>query len=148
MMRWTMSDRKGNRVRRKTKKAINLTAQNAAVALRLLIEDGKIAASDVAKALERREKMIRELRSRLRALEKASAPVARRLARAGRRAARQAVPRVRRELSRAQKAARKTQGHYLAAVRRLSKDARARVKAIRKKSGVKAAIQAAKKIAK
>jgi hypothetical protein len=143
-----MSNGKGNRVRRKTKKAINLTAQNAAVALQLLIEDGKIAASDVAKALERREKMIRELRSRLRSLEKASAPAARRLARAGRRAARRAAPRVRKELSRAQKVARQAQGRYMAAVRRLSKDARARVRAIRKQSGVKAAIQAAKKITK
>jgi hypothetical protein len=143
-----MSNGKGNRVRRKTKKAINLTAQNAAVALQLLIEDGKIAASDVAKALERREKMIRELRSRLRSLEKASAPAARRLARAGRRVARRAAPRVRKELSRAQKVARQAQGRYMAAVRRLSKDARARVRAIRKQSGVKAAIQAARKITK
>jgi hypothetical protein len=147
MMR-SMTNGKGTSVRRKTKKALNLTAQNAAVALQLLIEDGRIAAADVAKALERREKMIRELRSRLRALEKASAPVARKIVRAGRRAARRAAPKVRREISRAQKAARQAQGRYMAAVRRLSKDARAKVKAIRKQSGVKAAIQAARKIAK
>jgi hypothetical protein len=147
MMRY-MSNGKGTRVRRKTKKALNVTARNAAVALQLLIEDGKIAASDVAKALERREKMIHDLRMRLRALEKASRPVARKLARAGRRAVRRAAPRFRKELTRAQKTARQAQGRYMAAVRRLSKDARARVKAIRKQSGVKAAIQAARKMAK
>jgi hypothetical protein len=42
----------------------------------------------------------------------------------------------------------KRQGRYLAAVRPLSKAARVKVKEIREKSGVAAAISAAKKMAK
>jgi hypothetical protein len=133
-------------MRRKTKKALKLSAEHAAVALHLLIEDGKVAAADVTKALRNREKLIKDLRARLGALEKAAAPVARRIAKAGRRAARRAEPRARKALSRAQKAARQAQGRYLSAVRRLSKDARARIKDIRKQSGVAAAIKAAKRL--
>jgi hypothetical protein len=40
------------------------------------------------------------------------------------------------------------QGRYMAAVRQLSKADRAKVKAIREKSGVRAAIAAAKRMAK
>ena len=65
-------------MRRKTKKALKLSAEHAAVALHLLIEDGRIAAADVTKALRNREKLIRDLRKRLDSLEKAAAPVARR----------------------------------------------------------------------
>ena len=133
-------------MRRKTKKALKLSAEHAAVALHLLIEDGKVAAADVTRALKNREKMIKDLRARLSDLEKAAAPVARRIAKAGRRAARRAAPRARKAISSAQKAARKAQGNYLAAIRRLSKDARGRIKAIRKQSGVAAAIKAAKKL--
>ena len=115
-------------MRRKTKKALKLSANHAAVALHLLIEDGRIAAADVTKALKNREKMIRDLRARLEALERAAAPVARRIVKAGR------------------KAARRAQGHYMSAVRSLSKQARLRIKAIREQSGVAAAIKAAKKL--
>ncbi len=128
-------------MRRKTKKALKLSANHAAVALHLLIEDGRIAAADVTKALKNREKMIRDLRARLEALEKAAAPVARRIAKAARRAA----PKARKALSRAQATAQRAQGHYMVAVRSLSKKARVRIKAIRKQSGVAAAIKAAKK---
>jgi ParB-like chromosome segregation protein Spo0J len=134
-------------MRRKTRKALKLSAEHAAVALQLLIEDGKVAAADVTKALKNREKLIKDLRSRLSALEKAARPMARRIARAGRKAARRAAPKARKAVSRAQKAARRAQGRYMAAVRRLSKDARARVKTIRKQSGVDAAIRAALKMA-
>jgi ABC-type transporter Mla subunit MlaD len=134
-------------VRRKTKKALRLSAEHAAVALHLLIEDGKVAAADVRRALKNREKMIKDLRARLAALEKAAAPAARRLARAGRKAVRRARPGARRALSRAQKVARKAQGQYLGAIRRLSREARARVKAVRKTSGVAAAIKTARKLA-
>jgi hypothetical protein len=137
----------GSFMRRKTKKALKLSAEHAAVALHLLIEDGKVAAADVTRALKNREQMIRDLRARLSDLEKAAAPVARRIAKAGRKAARRAAPRARKAISSAQKAARKAQGRYLAAIRRLSKDARAKIKAIRKQSGVVAAIKAARKLA-
>lgn len=135
-------------MRRKTRKALKLSAEHAAVALNLLIQDGKIAAADVAKALKRREKMIQDLRARLNALEEAAAPVARRLAADGRRAYLRARPKAKKAISRAQRVARQAQGRYMAAVRSLSKDARAKIKAIRAESGVDAAIRAAVKMAK
>ncbi len=134
-------------MRRKTKKALKLSAHHASVALQLLIEDGKVAASDVRKVLANREKMIKDLRARLAALETAAAPVARRIARAGRRAARRAGPPAKKAISRAQRAARQAQGRYMAAIRRLSTDARTKIKAVRMQSGVAAAIKAAKKMA-
>ena len=134
-------------MRRKTKKALRLSAEHAAAALQLLIEDGKVAVADVARALRRREKLIRDLRARLSALEEAARPAAKRLARASRKAARRARPQARRVLSRAQKTARQAQGRYLAAIRSLSKEARTKVRAIRKSSGVAAAIKAARSLA-
>jgi len=134
-------------MRLKTKRAIRISAEHAAVALQLLIQDGKVAAADVKRALKNREKLIKDLRARLTALEKAAAPAARRLARAGRRVASEAKPKARQALSRAQRTARRAQGRYLAAIRRLSRSARVKVKAIRKESGVDAAIKAARRLA-
>lgn len=134
-------------MRRKTKKELRLTAQHAAYALQMLIQDGKVAAADVQRALQRREVMIRDLRDRLAALEGAAAPVVRSLARAGQREMRAAAPRARKAITRAQRIARQAQGRYLAAVRRLSKEARLKVREIRAKSGVEAAIRAARKMA-
>jgi hypothetical protein len=135
-------------VRRRTKKALKLTAEHAAIALQMLIHDGKIAAGDVARALKRREKMIRELRKRLAALEEASRPAVRRLTAVSRRAVRRAAPRARKAITRAQRMARQAQGRYMAAVRRLSKDARVNIQKFRKQSGVDAAVRAALKMAK
>jgi hypothetical protein len=134
-------------LRRKTKKELRLTAQHAAYALQMLIHDGKVAAADVQRALRRREAVIHELRTRLEALEAAAAPVVRRVARDGRRRMRAAGPQARKAITRAQRIARQAQGRYLAAVRRLSKDARLKIRDIRQKSGVDAAIRAAKKMA-
>ncbi len=126
-------------VRRKTKTALKLSAHHAALALQMLLEDGKVAARDVTAALKRREKTIRELRARLSALgEDVATSVAKTAAREG--------PRARRAISRAQRTARQAQGRYLGAIRRLSKQARARVKAIRAESGIDAAIRAAAKM--
>ncbi len=135
-------------MRRRTKTALKLTARSAAVALQLLLEEGKIAAADVARALRNRERLIKDLRAKLAVLESASVPVARRIASAGRRAARRSAPRARKAITKAQRIARQAQGRYMAAVRRLSKDARARILQIRKESGVDAAIEAARKMAK
>jgi hypothetical protein len=134
-------------MRRKTKKELRLSAEHAAAALQLLIDDGKVAISDVTRALRRREQLIRDLRARLSALEAAARPAATRLAKASRRAVRRAQPQARRALTRAQKLARQAQGRYLAAIRGLSKEARAKVQAIRKSSGVAAAIKAARSLA-
>ncbi|HSP93100.1 MAG TPA: hypothetical protein VLU06_01020 [Thermoanaerobaculia bacterium] len=134
-------------MRRKTKKALKLSAHHAGIALQMLLEEGKIVASDVTRALSNREKMIKELRERLAALETAARPVARRVASSARRAARRAAPRARKAITRAQRVARQAQGRYMAAVRRLSQDARVRIREIRKQSGVDAAIKAAMKMA-
>jgi hypothetical protein len=128
-------------VRKKTVKAVRLTGQHAAQALQMLIEDGKIASRDVVQALKRREKTVRELRARLVALgEDVSKAV---------QAANDSpqVRQARKQITRAQRTARQAQGRYMAAVRRLSKDARKRVKEIRVKSGVDAAIREARKLA-
>jgi hypothetical protein len=135
-----------DRVRRKTKKALRLSAQHAGLALQMLIEEGRIAAGDVARALKNREKLIKELRARLAEIESVSRPVARRLASAGRKAVRRVAPRARKAITRAQRVARQAQGRYMAAVRSLSEDARVKIREIRKESGVDAAIKAALKM--
>lgn len=133
-------------MRRKTKKALRLSAQHAGLALQMLIEEGRIAAGDVARALKNREKLIKELRARLAEIESVSRPVARRLASAGRKAVRRVAPRARKAITRAQRVARQAQGRYMAAVRSLSEDARVKIREIRKESGVDAAIKAALKM--
>ena len=135
-------------MRRRTKKVLKLTARSAALAVQLLLEEGKIAAADAARPLKHRERLIKELRAKLAALENASMPVARKVASAGRRAARRSAPHARKAITRAQRIARQAQGRYMAAVRRLSADARARIRQIREESGVGAAIEAARKMAK
>ena len=128
-------------MRTKTKKALRLSAHHASLALQMLIDDGKIAAKDVTAALKRREKTIRELRARLSALgEDVAATVAKTAAREG--------PRARRAITSAQRRARQAQGRYLGSIRKLSRQARAQVRAIRVKSGVDAAIRAAMRMAK
>ena len=128
-------------MRKKTIRAVQLTGHNAAYALQMLIEDGKIAGRDVVLALKRREKTVRELRARLTALgEDVSKAV-----RAANGSAR--VRKARKQISKAQRTARQAQGRYMSAVRQLSKDARKKVKAIRIKSGVAAAIREARRLA-
>jgi hypothetical protein len=123
----------------------SLTPQRAAQALSILIHEGKLKAQDVARALRRRERLIRELTGKLSSLgHEASGAVASLAGRRGPRAAKRKPARI----SKAQRAARQAQGRYLGAIRRLSKMNRVRVKAIREKSGVRAAIAAAKKMAK
>jgi chromosome segregation ATPase len=129
-------------LRRKTVKAIQLTSQHAAHALQMLIEDGKIAGRDVVQALKRREKTVKELRARLTALGE---DVSNAVVRAANGSAR--VKKARKQISKAQRSARQAQGRYMAAVRQLSKQARSKVKAIRQKSGVDAAIREAKRLA-
>jgi hypothetical protein len=133
-------------VRQKTRKALRLSAQHAGLALQMLIEEGRIAARDVARALKSRDKLIKELRARLAEIESVSQPVARRLASAGRKAVRRVAPRARKAITRAQRVARQAQGRYMAAVRSLSADARVKIREIRKQSGVDAAIKAALKM--
>lgn len=129
-------------MRKKTIKAVQLTGQHAAHALQMLIQDGKIAGKDVIQALRRREKTVRELRARLTALGE---DVSEAVARAANGSAR--VQKARKQISKAQRTARQAQGRYMAAVRQLSKQARKKVKSVREKSGVDAAIREARRLA-
>ena len=131
-------------MRRKTRKTLKFTAEHAAHALHVLISDGRIAAKDVTSALRRRESMIRELRGKLAALEGGEVT---KIAGAGRKVARKVERRAKRKMSAARRAALKLHGKYIGTVRTLPKAAKAKVKAIREKSGVHAAIKAARKMA-
>jgi hypothetical protein len=95
------------------------------------------------------------LRARLSALEEGASSVGKRLLKDGpfsvARKARTAGRKVARRKPRISAATRKIyqqQGRYMAALRPLTKEARAKIKAMREKSGVRAAIAAAKRMAK
>ncbi len=126
-----------------------ITAEQARQALHILIADGRIAAREVSKALARREYLVRELRQRLATLgAEGSAAVARATKRGLSPGTRRAIRRgAGQAITAAQRTARQAQGRYLGAIRQLSKASKAKVREIRKSSGVKAAIAAAKKLA-
>ncbi|HTD51412.1 MAG TPA: hypothetical protein VK780_00180 [Thermoanaerobaculia bacterium] len=102
------------------------------------------------KALERRQKLIREITDRLAALGESATGLVSRVAKdvkplvqRGRRAAKAGRKRAKRAISAATRAKYQAQGRYMAAVRQLSKPTRAKIKKIREKSGVDAAVKAA-----
>lgn len=128
-----------------------ISAEEARQALHVLIAEGRIAGREVVKALARREKLVRDLRQRLTSLgEDVAGAVSRAASGAMPTAAERKALRKRagKAITAAQRAARQAQGQYLGAIRQLSKASRARIRAIRKSSGVQAAIAAAKKMAK
>ena len=139
---------------RHRKASLGLSAEQARQALTVLIQEGKLAAGEVRKALQRRDRLIRALRGSLAALETGAVSVGKWLSKGSVSMARKARParrRVARRKPRISAATRKMyqqQGRYMAALRQLSKQARAKIKAIREKSGVRAAIAAAKRMAK
>jgi hypothetical protein len=122
------------------KKTLSITADQALQALQVFVHDGKILAQDVSRAIQRRDRLVRQLRARLEALGDEGARMAGRLKR-------QAAPRVRKAISKARRAAYQAQGRYMAAVRALPKSTRAKIKKIRQSSGVDAAIKAAHQMA-
>jgi DNA repair exonuclease SbcCD ATPase subunit len=136
---------------KRRRSALALTAQQAQAALAVLIQEGKLRAGEVQKALKRRDHLIRALRAKLGALEAGVVRAGRRVLKDGffpmDRTARPAKPKVARRKPRISAATRKLyqqQGRYMAALRNLTKEQRVKVKAIREKSGVRAAIAAAK----
>ena len=142
----------------RNRKTLGISADQALQALQVLVHDGKIMARDVSKAIERREKLVRQLRAKLAELGDEGARVAGRLrrraapemARAGRsiqRALKTAKRGGKKAISKARRAAYQAQGRYMAAVRSLPKSARVKIKQIRQSSGVDAAIKAAKQMA-
>jgi hypothetical protein len=128
-------------LKRKTNRTLTITADRAAHVLHILISEGKLTGKHVSDALKRREQLIRDLRRRLAALEQG-------VASSMKTTRRKVARRAKRKMTAARRAALKLHGRYLGHVRTLSKADRAKVKAIREKSGVRAAIAAARKMAK
>jgi hypothetical protein len=130
--------------------ALALSAEQARQALATLIQEGKLAASEVKKALQRRDRLVRTLRSSLAALETGAVKVGRQFkdspiaiglrAKTAKRPPKRRKPRI----SAATRRMYQQQGRYMAALRQLPKADRAKIKAIRETSGVRAAIAAAK----
>lgn len=136
---------------RRRRKGLSISADDARQALAILISEGKIAATEVRRAIDRRQKLIREIRDRLEQLgaegaalvtqaSRRARPV---IARAARRAAKVGRKRARRAISAATRAKYRAQGRYMAAVRTLPKAVRKQIRDVREKSGVEAAIKAA-----
>jgi hypothetical protein len=121
----------------RTRPTLKVAADQAVRALHALVAEGKIKVHDVISALRRREAMISELRKRLAALEAGAVSAGTRIGRTAKR-----------RLTAERRAALKLHGQYLGLVRPLSKTSKAKIKAIRKKSGVRAAISAARKMGK
>lgn len=133
---------------------MRLTDSDARKALAVLVHEGRIAASEVRKALQNRDRLIRDLRKRLEELGDETVAAGRRFgkrAAAGLRAAEKASRPTRRRakpvISAATRKIYQMQGRYMAVLRQLPRTARAKIKKIRASKGVKAAIAAAKKMA-
>jgi len=107
--------------------------------LQALIAKRKVALSHVREILREREREVVTLRQRLAELEQlGSRAVAKAVGEASR-----AVGRVRRRLSPKVRALRRQQGQYMGLVRRLKAAEKARVRAVREKKGLPAAIRLA-----
>jgi hypothetical protein len=106
--------------------------------------DRQVTSSQIRAALGKREALVRKIRAELARLEGAAAGVVDGVGRLERRGQRR---KTRAKATPAQQAAWRAQGRYLAAVRRLSRADRQKVRAIREKDGVRAAIAAARRLA-
>ena len=128
----------------------NLTPNESHYALQALMASGALRASQVEKALRGREDEIRSLRERLASLESLGASArGGRGRRAGRPRAAGPSRRIRRRrMSPKTRALRKLQGKYMGLVRGLKAAEKARVRAVREKQGMGAAIQLASSLGK
>ena len=138
---------------RRGRSALALSGEHARQAVTILIQEGKLKAADLTKALGRRDRLVRALRASLAALEAGAVRVGRQFtgspfSMAGKRKTFKRRARRKPKISAATRKKYQQQGRYMAAVRQLAKADRAKVKAIRKKSGVRVAIAAAKRMAK
>jgi hypothetical protein len=138
---------------RRRRSLLALSGQQAQAALGVLIQEGKLKVDEIRKALQRRDRLVRALRSSLAALETGAVKVGRQFkdsplaigqrAKTAKRLTKRRKPRI----SPATRKMYQAQGRYMAALRPLSKEQRATVKTIREKSGIRAATAAAKKMA-
>jgi hypothetical protein len=132
---------------RRKKAFPKLSGDEAVAALRWLVARGTIGVGHITDALKRRQNLVKEIRERLAALGAEGV----RLLKGGPfpiSAKRPPAKRRRRKASPAAKKAWALQGAYMGSVRALSKANRLKIRAVREKSGVRAAIAAAKKLAK
>ena len=120
-----------------------LTGDEAIAALRWLVARGQIRVAQVEDALRRRAKLVQEVRARLESLELGHLRLFPGVEDPG---GRRAKRKPRKPPSTAQQAAWRAQERYLAAVRRLPKAARVKVRTVREKHGMRAAIAAAKRM--
>ena len=118
---------------------LKLTPKESHYVLQALVTKGKVRLAQVNETLKGRAREIRELKDRLAALEGFHGHGARPAGRAGRPRRRHLSPRVR--------ALRRLQGRYMGFVRRLNGPQKARVKVIREKQGLEAAIRLASSLA-
>jgi hypothetical protein len=126
---------------------MKLTPGQSHYVLTVLMAQRRVRPSHVRKALQGREQEIRNLRERLAALEQMSAGSARpaRRRRAVRRAARKPARR-RARMSPKVRALRRLQGKYMGYVRRLKPAEKTRVRSVREKQGMEAAIRLAQSL--
>jgi hypothetical protein len=123
----------------------DITPDEAHAVLKWLVATKRLAASEVRTALRERNVLVEEIRAKLEALTDAGFGL---IARAESLRSRASGKRGRKKASARAVAAWKAQGRYMAAVRRLPKAARAKVRAVRASKGVAAAVAAARRIAK
>jgi len=130
---------------------MKLTPSQSHYVLGILIAQGRIREGHVRNALKSRVEEIQMLRERLASLEQLSsgegrAPRGRRVRRARVRAAGRRVRRA--PLSAKVRALRRLQGKYMGHVRRLKVAEKARVRSVREKQGMVAAIKLARSLGK
>jgi hypothetical protein len=118
---------------------MKLDAQEAHYVLQALLARRKVAMRHVREILRDREREIAALRRRLGELERLGAAAVAKAAGTAERA----TVRTRRRLSPKVRALRRQQGRYMGLVRRLEASEKARVKALREKKGLPAAIRLA-----
>jgi hypothetical protein len=133
---------------------MKLSPDQSHYVMNVLMSQGKIRAAHIHKALKSREQEIRSLRERLAALEQLSpAAPARARRRRGRPAGRPARVAARKGRARRKikmsprvRALRQQQGKYMGYVRRLKAAEKTRVRSVREKQGMEAAIRLAKSL--
>ena len=127
---------------------MQMTPSEAQYALQRLISQGKLRESQVRAVLNGRSQEIAALREQLAALEGIDGRGSRRGARRTSRSNRAPARRRRVAISPKVRALRRLQGKYMGYVRRLKPAEKARVRAVREKQGMLAAIKLASSLAK
>jgi hypothetical protein len=126
-------------------RSLGVTDQQARQILAVLISEGKIRERDARLALARYRKRVEQLRADLRRLEGGDGPFP--IRRSAERRTKPAATRPKRVSAKRRKAM-KQQGQYLAAIRPLKAQERARIKSLRQEKGFAAAVAEARRLAK